>query len=160
MAFCGAVSPRLVGALVLQTADRTDAEDITQEAMARAWSRWPEVSAMERREGWVFRVAFNLAASGRRRRAAGRRATARLAPVAEGRADPVADRLDLREALAGLPDRQRSAIVLRHYAGMSVADAAAVLGCAEGTIKSLTSQGLTGLRQALGRDYPMEVADA
>ncbi len=50
MAFCAQVSPRLVGALVLQVGDRDDAEDLAQEAMARVWSRWPQVSTMERRE--------------------------------------------------------------------------------------------------------------
>ena len=85
--------------------------------------------------------------------------TVRLAAAGRETTRPVAVRLDLRGALDELPDRQRSAIVLRHYAGMSVADAADVLGCAEGTVKSLTSQGLAGLRQALGRNYPMEVAD-
>ena len=158
--FCEQVSPRLVGALVLQTADPADAEDLAQEAMARAWSRWPEVVTMEHREGWVFRVAFNLATSGHRRRAAGRSATNRLVPVPESRAVPLDDRLVLRAALDGLPDRQRSAVVLRHYTGMSVAESAEALGCAEGTVKSLTSQGLAGLRRALGDDYPSEVADA
>ncbi len=159
MAFCAQVSPRLVGALVLQTGDPDDAEDLAQEAMARMWSRWPQVSTMERREGWVFRVAFNLASSRRRRRAAGRRATDRLVPVAESRSEPFDARLDLRGALDSLPARQRSAVVLRHYVGMSVAESAEALGCAQGTVKSLTSQGLASLRGALGEHYLVEVAD-
>jgi RNA polymerase sigma-70 factor (ECF subfamily) len=76
--FCRQVSPKLVGALLLQCGDQEVAEDLAQESLARAWERWDQVSAMARPEGWVFRVAFNLASSRRRRAEAARRAHARL----------------------------------------------------------------------------------
>jgi RNA polymerase sigma-70 factor (ECF subfamily) len=146
--FCRSVSPRLFGALVLQCDDRATAEELAQEALSRAWERWETVHRAERPEHWVFRVAFNLAASDRRRRQAARRAHERL-----GRPDDISpdssDRAALRGALEELPPRQRAAVVLRHYAGFSVAEAAATLECAEGTVKSLTSQGLDRLRAVL-----------
>jgi RNA polymerase sigma-70 factor, ECF subfamily len=146
--FCRSVSSRLVGALVLQCDDRATAEELAQEALGRAWQHWETVQRADRPEHWVFRVAFNLAASDRRRRRAGRRAHERL-----GRPDGVSpdssERAALRSVLDALPPRQRAAIVLRHYLGFSVADAAVALDCAEGTVKSLTSQGLDRLRAVL-----------
>ena len=54
--------------------------------------------------------------------------------------------------MAALPAAQRSAVVLRFYEGLSVAEAAAVLGCSTGTVKSNTSRGLAALRRALHAD--------
>ena len=59
--FCRELSPRLIGALVIQFGDRVRAEDVAQEALARAWSRWPSVAAMNRPQSWVFTVAFRHA---------------------------------------------------------------------------------------------------
>jgi RNA polymerase sigma factor (sigma-70 family) len=58
-----------------------------------------------------------------------------------------------------LPDRQRAAIVLRYFADLSVRDTASALGCAEGTVKSLTSQAITALRRCLV-DVELEVEHA
>jgi len=54
------------------------AEEIAQEALARAWERWDVVSLMSSPDGWTYRVAFNLAKSHYRRRQAEKRAMDRL----------------------------------------------------------------------------------
>lgn len=72
-AFCDRVSGRLVGSLTLYCGDRHLAEELAQEALARAWERWPAVSRMASPEGWAFRTAMNLARSGFRRRRIERR---------------------------------------------------------------------------------------
>jgi RNA polymerase sigma-70 factor (ECF subfamily) len=146
--FCRRVSPRLVGSLLLQCEQRQVAEDIAQEALARAWERWDAVSEMASPEGWVFRVAFNLVSSQRRRTRAERRAASRLASKASPAHSSSDDRLVLREVLAALPLRQRQAIVLRHYAQLSVSETAEVMQCAQGTVKALTSQGISSLRRS------------
>ena len=56
---------------------------------------------------------------------------------------------DIAAALAALPPRQRALVVLRHLEDMSVADAAELLGVAEGTVKSQTARALEKLRGAL-----------
>ena len=59
--------------------------------------------------------------------------------------------MNLRDALVRLllrlPPRQRAALVLRYWEQLTDAEAAAVLGCAEGTVKSAVSRGLTRLRE-------------
>ncbi len=147
--FCRRISPRLIGSLILQFDDRLVAEDLAQEALARTWERWSEVSAMASPEAWTYRVAFNLAASTRRRRRAERRAYERNERPSPPAPDLTTERLALRSALEALPPRQRAAVVLRHYAGFSIRDSAAALGCAEGTVRSLASQGIHALREGL-----------
>ena len=53
----------------------------------------------------------------------------------------------LREALAGLPERQRTAIVLCHYEALSQQEAAQVLGISEGALESLLSRGRAALKE-------------
>jgi RNA polymerase sigma-70 factor (sigma-E family) len=64
--------------------------------------------------------------------------------------DAVATRHVLVDALRSVPPRQRAVLVLRFLDGLDVAATAAVLGCAEGTVKSQTAHGLQALRSALG----------
>jgi RNA polymerase sigma factor (sigma-70 family) len=59
------------------------------------------------------------------------------------------DRAQLVRAVARLAPRQRACVVLRFYLDTSVADTAAALGCSEGNVKRLTSDGLAALRVVL-----------
>jgi RNA polymerase sigma-70 factor (ECF subfamily) len=148
--FCRRVSPKLVGALVLQCNDQAVAEDLAQEALARAWEHWGQVSAMAHPEGWMFRVAFNLTSSHGRRVRAARRAQERSPRSGAAELEDVAGRLAMRDALSSLPERQRAAVVCRYYLDLSVASTAEVLGCAEGTVKALCHQAIERLREILG----------
>jgi RNA polymerase sigma-70 factor (sigma-E family) len=154
-AFCRALHPRLVGSLALHCGDRDVAQELAQETLARVWERWASVRAMDAPEAWAYRVAFNLAASRFRRAAAERRARSRFGPVVEHVPD-AADALAVRAAVGSLPPRQRAAIVLRYFADLSVEQTAEVLGCAPGTIKSLTSQAIATLRDR----FEVEVTNA
>jgi RNA polymerase sigma-70 factor (ECF subfamily) len=152
IAFVQVEHPRIVGALALYCGDLDLAEELAQEALARACRDWTHVTTLRSPGAWTHRVAINLANSWYRRRAAEQRARARHGPSDDGigpEADP-ADVLALRAAVAGLPRRQRAAIVLRYFTDLSVAETAVALGCAEGTVKSLTWKGVAGLRAVLG----------
>jgi RNA polymerase sigma-70 factor (ECF subfamily) len=81
--FCALVRPSLVGALALHCGDRGVAEELAQEALARTWERWTKVRRMPNPFAWTYRVAFNLATSWFRRRAAETRARQRDQPVAQ-----------------------------------------------------------------------------
>jgi RNA polymerase sigma factor (sigma-70 family) len=122
--------------------DRSSAEDIAQESLARAYQRW--VGIADYRQAWVARVAGNLAIDQVRRR---KPSMTPLRPV--DNEVLVVERLDLQRALLDLPKRQREAVVLRYIADLSEADVAALLGCSPGTIKSHLNRGTTRLRLVL-----------
>ena len=144
---CRQEHPRLVGLLALYVGDRPTAEDLAQETLVRLHQNWPRVRTMASPGGWLSRVGINLARSWWRRRFAQQRAHRRLnpRPEAEETGEP-ADVLAIRAAVAALPERQRAALVLRYYAGLSIAETARQLHCAEGTVKSLTHRAITTLR--------------
>jgi RNA polymerase sigma factor (sigma-70 family) len=148
--FCREMQPRLVGALSLYTGEADLAEELTQETLVRVCQRWPSVRAMDRPDHWATRVAFNLAKSRFRRRAAKRRAMDRLRgqPRFEHRDVDTPTAIAVRQAVAALPDRPRTALVLRYYADLGVEDVAGLMGCPTGTVKTLTAQAITMLRRA------------
>lgn len=147
--FCRRQHPLLVGALGLYVGDRHAAEDLAQETLLRACRDWATVRRCASPEAWTMRVAFNLARSRFRRAAVARRAMGRLRSggATDDDADP-ADAVAVRRAVLHLPDRQRQALVLRYYADLPVREVAALLGCPEGTVKTLTFQAIAGLRRA------------
>jgi RNA polymerase sigma factor (sigma-70 family) len=115
---------RLFEVLYLLTRDRAEAEDLAQEAMARAYERWSRIRDPTR---YVYRTAFNLHRTLRRRLAVAVRKRAELLPAAD-HPDAVERRLDALAALALLPTTQRAAVVLVDWAGMTAEEAARVLG--------------------------------
>jgi RNA polymerase sigma factor (sigma-70 family) len=150
-AFCEVVGPRLRRALLAQVGDAAAAEELAQEALISVASRWRAVQAMDRPDLYAQRVASNLAVSAWRRRDAERRAVERLhrgGPVTWDDPDSAAS-VALRRAVAALPSRQRQAVALRFLADLPVSDVAAVMGCAEGTVKALTHRAMPTLRAAL-----------
>ena len=155
VALCARLHPQLVGTLTICCGDRGVAEELAQEALIRLWDRWPSVARMDSPEGWTHHVAMNLARSWLRRRAAERRALRRLGPAPDADTGlDAGDVLALRRAVACLPPRQRAVIAWRFYAGLNVAQTADVLGCAPGTVKSLTSKATVALRKYAGFVVP------
>ena len=124
--FCHRVRPRLVGMLSLLCGDGDTAEELAQETLARVWLRWSRVRELDEplAIAWTYRVGINLANSWLRRRVAERRAHARLAARATGAHidSDSADAVAVRQAVAALPRRQRTALVLRYYADLPVAE--------------------------------------
>ncbi len=156
-AFCRDLGPRLVGSLQLYCGDRATAEELAQEALARAFERWDRVGTMASPEAWTYRVAFNLAKSGIRRRAAERRAHRRWRAdrvIVAG--EPSAAAVAVRDAVAALSPKQRAVIIARFYGGLSVKETAVALGCAEGTVKAHTHQAVANLRAAGLSDVEQE----
>jgi RNA polymerase sigma-70 factor (ECF subfamily) len=155
-AFYTASYQRLLGQLFAVTGDLAEAENLLQEAYARAFARWAQVHAYDRPEAWVRRVALNLAAVAAKRLR--RRAVAlwRLGPP------PVLpelspELLDLHKALRTLPLGQRQVIVLHHLVGLPVEEVARELRVPTGTVKSRLARGRGALAQVLDTDRP-EVA--
>jgi RNA polymerase sigma-70 factor (sigma-E family) len=139
------VAHRLLG-------DRAEAEDIAQEACARAYSRWSSVR--DHAEPWCVRVASNLAMDRLRSRTRTLRRDSELAnagTVGAVFAGSSADRVDLVKALTSLPRRQREVVVLRYLGDLSEAQTAEALGCSVGTVKTHASRGLARLREVVPR---------
>ena len=126
---------------------RSEAEDVAQETLARAFVHWRKVRSYA--EAWVVRVAGNLAIDVWRRlqRVDTDVATERRAETAPG---PDGHRVDLHRALDGLSRRQREVIVLRFLADLPEADVAKALGCSVGSVKQHASRGLASLRNVMG----------
>ncbi len=160
VAFCERVRPRLVGALSLYCGDADLAEEYAQEALTRVWEHWERVRQMDAPEAWALRVGMNAIHSVFRRRVIERRVLARVSSresPADRRSSDGLDAEHVRHAVAALPRRQREALVLRYYLDMSVIDSARQMGCAEGTVKSLTSKAIEALRSVPGLSEQQEV---
>lgn len=144
--FCESNKDRLVGILTLHCGDPYMAEELAQETLVKVCIRWRSVERMMNPEAWMFRVAINLANSYFRRKAAERKAKTRLKTDSYHQDPETADVVAVRQALADLPKRQRSVLVLRFYADLSVRDVAEALDMPEGTVKTLTHRGMKSLR--------------
>jgi RNA polymerase sigma-70 factor (ECF subfamily) len=137
---------RLVVQMYAVTGNLADAEDAVQEAFARASVRWGRIGGYDSPEGWVRRVALNLAFTGLRR------ARRLLEVLSRAPAPPPvpplpADSLGLVEALKALPLGFRQVLVLHYLADLPVERVAGQLGIAVGTAKSR----LARAREALAR---------
>jgi RNA polymerase sigma-70 factor (ECF subfamily) len=136
-----------------------DAEDAAQDGFVAAWRALPRFRADAPLRPWLLRIVANAARN--RRRSAGRRAdlglrladslrTGGAAPSPEGAAEAAEEREALLRAVSALDADDREVIGCRYFLQLSVAETAAVLGCAEGTVKSRMSRALGRLRSVMG----------
>ena len=122
-------------------------DDVLQEALVAAWRhrrRFDERRGTPRT--WLLTITANCA----------RKATRSLRAVEPLRDHPVdepASHVDLERALRTLSQRQRAAVELYYFVGLPLAEVAAVMDCADGTVKSTLSAARAALRVALGEDY-------
>ncbi len=137
--------PRAVRLAHRLLGDRAAAEDVAAEALARAYARWGKVGSLPYRDGWLLKVATNLAIDRLRRR------SPEVMPEPAGDfEDGVELRLALNAALLTLAPRQRQAIALRYLGGLSDREVAQALGISLGSVKTHIHRGLNGLRSRLG----------
>src|ERR1700741_3882429 len=153
-----AVAQRIVG-------NRSDAEEIVQEAFLRCWQKAPEWRPANARaaEGqanraqfptWLYRVLVNLCLDRRRRpqpvelEAAGEIADTGDDGFAQTERGEIGKRV--AEAMAKLPDRQRAALALCYYEDLGNIEAAAALDISIGALESLLVRGRRALRDSLG----------
>jgi len=145
---------------ILLCQDWHRADDLVQAAITKLYVHWPKAKAAdsmdayvraivvrefldERRSSWIRRVTL----------------TSQLPDRAAATTDPETS-LDMQAAIAGLPPRQRATLILRFYCDLSVEQAAQVLGCTPGTVKSQTAKALASLRIALSPNSGTTPADA
>jgi RNA polymerase sigma-70 factor, ECF subfamily len=154
-----AIAQRILG-------NRSDAEEVVQEAFLRCWQKAPDwqpaespgsaAKAGERAQfaTWLYRVLTNLCLDRRRRpqpvelEAAGEIADTRDDGFAQTERGEIGKRV--AEAMAKLPDRQRAALALCYYEDLGNIEAAAALDISIGALESLLVRGRRALRDSLG----------
>lgn len=145
-AFYSAERARCLHAVYAVVGDRYLAEELTAEAFARAWSRWPAVRRHAQPRAWVIRSALNLNVSWWRSRR-------RDVPL-EGQEPPPAlpaepDRPEIVALLRALPERQRQVFALRVFLDLDTSTTADTLGIAVGTVTAHLHRATTTLRTQL-----------
>jgi RNA polymerase sigma-70 factor (ECF subfamily) len=141
---------RLVAQLFAFTGDLTEAQDVVQEAFARALARSRGLSDVESPEAWLRTVAINVIRRRWRRRKLLDTILLRDRPttrVVEPGPEP--ENADLRAALALIPRQYREVIVLHYLADLPVEEVAQVLEIPVGTVKSRLSRGRAALAEEL-----------
>nr|BBH93955.1 hypothetical protein KTA_21540 [Thermogemmatispora argillosa] len=152
--------------LMLRTAfmivgDRDIAEDIVQDALIQAWHHLADLREAGALRPWLVRIVVNQCISFKRRLARSsaflRQAlcdleTDLLARAAELHKGSIERSWDLARAVEGLPTKQRVAIVLHYYSGMTLPEMARALHISENTLKKRIQSALCNLRQALTSD--------
>jgi RNA polymerase sigma-70 factor (sigma-E family) len=134
------------------------ADDLVQTAITKLYINWRRAGDSENLDGYVRAIIVNTFLS-EQRSPWWKRVTllqdpdggdVSLGAVVGARLDRDLDLgLDLGEALAAIPPRQRAVVVLRFYCDLSVEETASALHCSAGTVKSQTSRGLAALRRKL-----------
>lgn len=135
----------------LLTADPHRAEDVVADAFVKVYRRWRRGGITQPR-AYIRRAVVNETNSRFRRVALERREAAKRHGDDRGHVqtgDALADRDQVFRALHRLPQRQRTALVLRYYGDLAERDIAETMGCSVGTVKSSISRALDRLRDTL-----------
>jgi RNA polymerase sigma-70 factor (sigma-E family) len=146
----------LVRLATLLLADAAVAEEVTADAYVGLHARWRSLRDPDNALAYLRSSVVNRSRSALRHRGVVARFVAVAvppddAPSAESTVLGRLRRDELIAALAGLPGRQREALILRYYADLSEAQVAAAMGCSRGAVKSHTARGLAALRQRIER---------
>ena len=148
-------SARVFALCLRMAATRADAEDWAQEAWVRAWQRLGSFRGDAKFATWMHRLTLNVILDRMRRRAKRRDRTfgdRTLARAPEARTVELpGERLDLRRAVAALPDGARVVFLLHEVEGYKQREIAERLGVAVGTVKSQLHRARKLLQEALER---------
>ena len=134
--------------------DQSIAEDVVQDAFVGMYRKWASLKDRDKALGYLRISVLNGCRTAHRSRTRRDRALL-LAPGADGIVSAEESALigeanrEVLAALRALPARQREAVVLRHYLGLTEEEAAQTMKVARGTVKSATSRGLSTLARIL-----------
>ena len=143
--------PALLRLAYTLTGNTADAEDVVQEALARALPRWDRISKVGDVDAYVRRMVVNAHTSWWRKFRRRESPVAEIpGPLVDGPGEGFDDRRRLWLACQALPESQRTAIVLRYYEQLEYAEIAELTGLREGSVRARVSRGLAALRESMG----------
>jgi RNA polymerase sigma-70 factor (ECF subfamily) len=143
----------VVGLAYALSGSRAGAEDLAQEAFLAAHRNWQRVGAYDQPGAWVRRVVANLSVSAIRRKVAETKALARAA-LGERTVVPdlAAGDPEFWSAVRALPRRQAQVVALFYLEDRAIADVAAILEMAPGTVKRHLHDGRRALARRLAEE--------
>ena len=131
----------------LLTGNLADAEDLVQSALAKTYLAWGRIQDRKALDGYVRRAIVNTHISQWRRRRVDEYPTDEIPDQPAADTSGNSELHDtLQRALDRLPQRMRTAVVLRYLEDMTEAEVADVLGVSQGTVKSTVSRAVAKLR--------------
>jgi RNA polymerase sigma-70 factor (sigma-E family) len=149
--YVAAKGPWLRKVAFLLCQDWHRADDLVQNSIIKLYVHWPQAEKIGNLDAYARKIVVNGFLAEQRspwwRRVVLHRE--QYAGSVDASIAHVETSLDLSEALAELPARQRATVVLRYFCDLSVEETATVLSCSPGTVKSQTSRGLDTLRRVL-----------
>ena len=147
-----ALIPHLRAFARTMTGNTAEADDLAQEALAKAWQARGSYTMGTNMKAWTFMILRNQFYSDKRRSwrtiQLDQEAAERTLLANDNPSAPL-ELNDLRMALGALPEEQREALILIGAGGMSYEEAAEICECAVGTVKSRVSRARVALRQIL-----------
>lgn len=133
------------------TGDWSSAEDLTQEALLRAWRRWDRLRGMSKRHAYVRKVLVTTYLSRQRRLWRNELAHGELVDVASHEStDNIDNWLYVTGLVRSLPPRQRTVLVLRYMFDYTEPEVARLMGTSLGTVKSQHAKAVRTLRTHAG----------
>jgi len=137
--------------LAKRLAPHADADDIVQDALARAWAKRHQFAADRGTPTtWLLAIVADRARSSRRSRIRRLRVVDDTADLPDAPARDAGVDVDLERAIESLTGRQQLAVQLHYFVGLTVDETAAVMACSPGTVKSTLYDARTRLRARLG----------
>ena len=130
---------------VANLGDIEHGRDAVHEAFVRAFRSIGDFRGQARLESWLWRILVNVCVAEKRRRVVPTEDV-----LLQASADDFPEWPEIREAIAALPERQRTTLFLRHYADLDYDQIGAVLGVARGTVAATLNAAHTKLRSVLG----------
>lgn len=141
-------SQRVFGLAWRLCADKTEAEDLTQEVFFKVWRNAGAWRPQAKLETWLYRILYNLFIDGRRR--------VKIQPELLSDDDTPEQSLvkkrteqEIAAALNSLPDRQKEALILCYYQGLKAKETAEILSISQGALESLLFRARQTLKEKL-----------
>jgi RNA polymerase sigma-70 factor (ECF subfamily) len=139
------------------TGGAADAEDVAQDAFVKLWKNPAQVREAAALKGWLMRVASNAVIDASRKPRTGALDDAHEPPDPQAKPDAPLDRAQAARlvdaSIAMLPDRQRQALSLVYFEGLSNIDAAAAMDVSIDALESLLARARRGLKECLSAEW-------